>query len=162
MTIPKDIDKIVIQVPRWAVEKKNFDFMLDTLYDLIEDEDSIKRFKNSLTIGFDGYDKDSRDLWEIKEVREYIRGITLKFPHWFYFCSIEDHSLWLILLAQCRLTKIGPGNFKYNSKDASGVKEFLFQSLNDLFKTHNLETEELEIIPKQIENYYSAGKIPTI
>lgn len=162
MTIPKDIDKIVIQVPKWAVEEKNFDFVLDTLYDFIEDGNSIKRFKNSLTIGFDGYDKDPRDLWEIEEVREYIRCVTLKFPYWFYFFCTEDHSLWLILLAQCRLTKIGPGNFKYNPKDASGVKEFLFQSQNDLFKIHNLETEELEIIQKQIENYYSAGKIPTI
>ena len=157
----KDFDKIIIQVPRDAVETEDLDFMLNTLSHLLENQESVKRLRNSLTICFDGYNTDPRDVFEILEIRQYMRAVTQKFPYWFYFCSIEDHTLWLVLLCHCRMSKPTPGNYQFNHDDAYEIMSFLFHHLNQLFIDFKLDETEINGISKKIGEYYSSRRIPS-
>ncbi len=161
-TDPKDFDCIVILIPKSVVEQQDLDFTLSGLDKLLVDEETIRKSKNKLTVGFDGYDDDPRELYEIDEVKDYIRAITVKFPYWFYFFSTKDHSLWVILLAHCRFRKFGPGGAKIENEDARKIMGYLFSKLNDFYRKHNLDESELALISRGVGEYFASHKIPSI
>ena len=45
-----------------------------------------RRYEGKLNIVIDGYLGDPRELYEIREVRDYIAYLDKCFPYWFYFC----------------------------------------------------------------------------
>jgi len=161
-TNPKDFDCIVIFIPKSVVEQQDLDFTISGLEKLLVDEETIRKSKNKLTVGFDGYDDDPRELYEIDEVRDYIQSITVKFPYWFYFCSTRDHSLWIILLAHCRLRKFGPGAAKIETDDAAKIMSYLFSNLNDFYRKHSLDESELVLTSKEVGEYFASHKIPSV
>jgi hypothetical protein len=161
-TNPKDFDCIVLLIPKSVVEQQDLDFTLSGLEKLLVNEETIQKSKNKLTVGFDGYDDDPRELYEIDEVRDYIQAITEKFPYWFYFCSTKDHSLWIILMAHCKFRKFGPGAAKVETKDARKIMAYLFSNLNEFLEKHNLGQSELKSLTKEIREYFSSHIIPTV
>lgn len=161
-TDPKDFDCIVILIPRSVVEQQDLDFTLSGLDKLLVDEETIRKSKNKLTLGIDGYDDDPREVYEIQEIRDYIQAITVKFPYWFYFCSTKDHSLWIILLAHCRFRKFGPGAAKIETGDAGKIMASLFRNLNDFYRKYNLDESELALISREVGEYFASHKIPTV
>lgn len=162
MTNPNDFDAIVILVPRRVVEDLDLDFMLISLQDLTKDIETIRKSKNKVTIGFDGFDDDPREAFEIHEIRDYLKALTIKFPYWFYFCSKCDHTLWVLLLSQCRYKKYGPGGAKVEIEDLKEMMKFLFINLNDFYEKYNLSEFELESLSKEIGEYFANQKIPSL
>jgi len=161
-TNPKDFDCIVILIPKSVVEQQDLDFTISGLEKLLVDEETIRKSKNKLTVGFDGYDDDPRELYEIDEVKDYIQAITVKFPYWLYFCSTKDHSLWIILMAHCRFRKFGPGAAKVETEDARKIMAYLFSNLNEFFNKHNLGESELKSLTKEVGEYFASHKIPSL
>lgn len=57
-----------------------------------------KGAKRSLVITCDGYDDVTDELWEIDEVREFVRGMFDKYPYLFYYIANFDKEIdnWLL------------------------------------------------------------------
>ena len=72
-----------------------------TLRGLFEAPDLAKSFRGRLSMSFQGYDGDPRPLWEISEVRRFVRELDDAFPYWLYFANFDlpwFPTIWLCLL----------------------------------------------------------------
>ncbi len=158
---PKDFDCIVILIPKSVIEQQDLDFTLSGLNKLLIDRETIRKSRGKLIVGIDGYDDDSREVYEILEVREYIQSVTFKFPYWFHFCSTKDHCLWIIFLSHCRFRKFGPGAAKIESEDVVKLMEYLFSHLNGFYRKHNLDESELISISRDVGEYFANPEMPS-
>ena len=162
MINPNDFDCIVFLIPKRVVEEQDLDFMLSVLNKLLVDKHTIRKSKDKVTVGFDGYDDDPREVYEIDPIRDYLQAVTLKFPYWYYFCSKSEHSLWIILMCHCRFRKFGPGAAKVETEDFRKIMASLFINLNEFFEKYNLGEDELKSLSAQIGEYFANQQMPSI
>jgi len=78
------VDFLMLQAARVDVERVDTIEMLTSLKRLLR-KDFAKRFQQRVAIGIDGYDDDTRELFEIPEVRTYMAKLDAEWPYWFYF-----------------------------------------------------------------------------
>jgi hypothetical protein len=99
----KEIQKIIddgekammfYHIPRTEVESKDLrslDKVMNTLHTV------GKGCKESLIITCNGYDDTSDELYEIKEVREFVQAIFKKYPHILYYINSEfEAEKWML------------------------------------------------------------------
>lgn len=53
-------------------------------------------FRNSVMLSISGYDTDTRELFEINEVRHFIQKLVNRVPHLFYFIHFDECFSWVI------------------------------------------------------------------
>lgn len=92
---------ITTSISKTEVETKNFD-NINIFFEI------VKKFgdkvKNKVIITFSGYEKDLREIYEIPEVREYVRLLFERHPYLFYFLSpIDINFLILTSVIYCSL-----------------------------------------------------------
>jgi hypothetical protein len=87
---------VFMHVEREIVEKGST-FEVGKFIKSAEKSGMVYDFFQTLTITFNGYDDDVRELYEIKEVRDWTRKVINTYPQLFYYlnCTFEAH---LILL----------------------------------------------------------------
>lgn len=57
----------------------------------------------------DGYNDDPREIFEISEVRAFIKGLDAQWPYWFFFLSQADDSIKLLESCLCDTIEVIPG-----------------------------------------------------
>ena len=72
-------------------------------------ERRIERLRGRVAVVFHGYSDDSRELYEIPEVRRFCAELDGAFPYWFYFLSAEGVTLGVIACCLCSVAKVRPG-----------------------------------------------------
>jgi hypothetical protein len=85
-------DSLTYFASRDDVESCNINRALEFLVKLLEPR-AAQRFKRRLLFGVSGYDADSRELYQIPEVRSWMRELDLVFPYWFYFLVREPSTM---------------------------------------------------------------------
>lgn len=91
----KSFDFVVLDFDREDIESGNTSSVMDILSQLLE-RDAAIRFCERVDVCCTGYDSDSRELWEIPEVREFVKRLDRQFPYWCYFLSRNGEGLlWL-------------------------------------------------------------------
>lgn len=78
---------------------------LSMLNSLIESPETALKMKENLGISFSGYDKDTREAFEIEELREFIAKLDDEFPYWLFFLSKFDTGLQAIFLSMMPLVR---------------------------------------------------------
>lgn len=58
-----------------------------------------KNAKNSVVFHFEGYDNDPREVYDIPEIREYLRLALKNIPELFYFIGINNYTFAILLNA---------------------------------------------------------------
>ncbi len=100
MTIPKlfvdPFGNSNIFITRPEVEAGDIADTLLTLQSPLDDRRNVLQQQDKIRVFVDGYDNDSRELWDIAEVRAFYRKLDEKFPYWFWFCDKRDVSLKVI------------------------------------------------------------------
>jgi hypothetical protein len=149
-----------ITVSRKEIELGDINKALEKLNKFIEYGFVMKRYCEDIEIAFTGYEKDSRALWEIEEVRNYVRKLDEKFPYWFYFLTKEGAGLHSIV--QCfllpYLTEEGKRN--YHPKQLS---EYLakrgFPAMNYLCGIAGNTEDEIEEMTYRVMNYLTEKRV---
>lgn len=137
------VDKIVLFIPKRIIEANDYSFVLNIFTDVLKDPALIRKFKNQVTIGFDGYDDDPKEVFEITEIRNYIQQLTLKFPYWFYFTNLEDHSFRDLILILCKFDKIHDGwKIKLNHEELDTITVHLLKHLITFYEENRLPEQE--------------------
>ncbi|MGG4553030.1 hypothetical protein [Paenibacillus humicus] len=77
---------MVIAVDRKSVVHMNVNHPLKVLREL---EESESDFKGKVTIMFNGFDDDHRELFKIPEIRRWVSRLVKQKPHVFYFGSVK-------------------------------------------------------------------------
>src|SRR6516162_1713428 len=84
-------DYLVIMASREEVEARDVSRASASLKRLLE-PNNARRLKGKLVFGIGGYDADPRELFEIPEVRTWMRKLDREFPYWFYFLDLGPRS----------------------------------------------------------------------
>ncbi len=81
-------DSIHYAVDRKDIEDGNISHAID-FFRRIEASDALcKKFQGRIELSISGYDTDSRELWEIRNVRKWFKKADPKI-NWFFFCDLS-------------------------------------------------------------------------
>jgi hypothetical protein len=90
-----DFDFVVLNFDRGDIEAGDTSDVMAVLKQLLE-RDAAIRFCEKVDLCCTGYESDSRELWEIPEVRAFVQRLDQQFPYWCYFLSRNGEGLlWL-------------------------------------------------------------------
>jgi hypothetical protein len=150
-----DKDVIIFEISRKQVEDNDISEVLDFLDILSNDLEKSIAVMNKCYLLVSGYDDDSRELYEIKEVVDVIRKLDEQFPYWFFYLNNEPKykGLHLLMCCLCRYTKDANGGIYIDTED---LQKFLlkhFISMNELFKKFNLPQILNDQISTRITSY---------
>jgi len=88
-------DFIVLDFDRGDIESADTGGVMGILTQLLE-RDAAMKFCERVDVCCTGYDSDSRELWEIPEVRAFVQRLDRQFPYWCYFLARNGEGLlWL-------------------------------------------------------------------
>jgi hypothetical protein len=87
------IEPLVVIVRRHDVEAGNTASTLRVLSRLLAGVATVREYRERVDIAFQGYDTDSRELFEIPEVRRFVAALDDSFPYWLYFLTRESTGL---------------------------------------------------------------------
>jgi len=92
------VEPIIIVVTRSEVERRDTSIVMKPLGDLMRSPERARSFRERIDIAIDGYNEDPRELFEIDEVRAFVRELDGHFPYWLYFLSKEYTGLQCVTL----------------------------------------------------------------
>lgn len=103
------IDHLALVVSREEVITQDCSQVLSALNSLLDSPEKAAMFKENVDIGFSGYDEDSRELFEIDEVRNFVFKLDDAFPFWLFFLTKFGTGLQCVFLCLMppHLTKEG-------------------------------------------------------
>src|SRR5438093_866310 len=88
--------------------------------------------RGRLALAFHGYDTDSRELWQVPEVRVFVRALDEAFPYWFYLLDLSSDCLKMIAFCLCRVTTPMRGATAINPADFQVFLERHFKAMNQM------------------------------
>lgn len=92
---------VVLSITRKEIEACDFTSALERLLVLIDTEQNVRRYRESLVIMVQGYDSDPRELCEVPEVRRYFDKLNVEWPHWLWFLYRANGGVSLVLSMLC-------------------------------------------------------------
>jgi hypothetical protein len=95
--IPFSLDPLVLVIGRDEVEAGEVTRMYELLSSLAKTPEQARRYQESIGLAFHGYDDDTRELWEIEQVRSFVADLDEMFPYWLFFMK-QSPSLQCLLL----------------------------------------------------------------
>jgi hypothetical protein len=106
---PAVTDPVILMFSRRQVETCDMDEPLELLRSLTADRGVAIEFCGRISLVVDGYNDDPRELFEIPEVRAYIKRLDQAWPYWFFFLSQADESIKLLESCLCDTIEVVPG-----------------------------------------------------
>ena len=94
-----DGDFVIYQFSRSKVERGDFAHFLG-LYELdrLPKGRPLRDLQGSMVFVVEGYDHDEREIHSIPEIRKFYRAFHDSWPYWFYFCTLEDDAMKMMVL----------------------------------------------------------------
>jgi hypothetical protein len=145
------VDYIAIVISKRQVETSDYSEIVETLKSLLETPIKAKQFKENVDISFDGYDQDTRELFEIPEVRNYIFDLDNQFPFWLFFLSKFGTGL------QCIFYSMMPPFLTSEAKATIFPQKMSEILLNRWFPAMNQICEFVGMNEKEIESLSDRG-----
>ncbi|MCL4852445.1 MAG: hypothetical protein KJZ78_13820 [Bryobacteraceae bacterium] len=93
-----EFEPVIIVVSREEIESRDTSAVLGTLKSCIASTETVQAYFEKVDVAFHGYNEDSRELFEIPEVREYVGLLDDAFPYWLFFLTKSGLGLQCIML----------------------------------------------------------------
>lgn len=139
---------LVTQVTAELIRNKNYSF-IESWYHAFKNCPDAKYHKLILTV--DGYDNDSRELYQIPEVFYYFKTFLEKRPEFYYFLEKEMARWLLVIMANPKpviLLKNRPNDIPINS---DLVKEFIQNVIMGMTKINYVDySDQTEMIEEML------------
>ncbi|PKH88502.1 hypothetical protein CXF79_06335 [Colwellia sp. Bg11-28] len=99
----KEASFVYYVIAREDIEHNEFQFLIDFFKRLQLNDDMCKKSQGHVELMIHGYDHLDTELWEIPEVREWLKQVEPKIKYWFYFIKTEMPCYWLqvMMMAAC-------------------------------------------------------------
>jgi len=106
---PAFSEPVILMFSRQQVESCDVEEPLGLLRRLSADRHTAIEYSGRISLVFDGYNDDPRELFEVPEVRAYIKQLDQEWPYWFFFLSQADESIKLLESCLCNTIEVVPG-----------------------------------------------------
>lgn len=158
----KETDRIIFIVDKSDIEKKNYSQLIMAFARLEVNAELILNLKGKVDVWIHGYDEDKRELYEIKEVKEWLIDVFKKINSWTYFLAMDKTAFFLksLFICHAKVTRITHGKIctiKYE-KSENFILEML-NGLNEFCDKHNISEATNKELTYKLFKYLSEGKI---
>ena len=154
-------DALFFVVSRQDVEAGDLTEILGSLNHLISTTEIARKYRERVDISFEGYDHDGRELWEIREIRDFVYRLDEQFPYWLFF--LDKKLLGLHCLAWCflppDLTEEAQRTI-YPQRLDELLERRWFPALNTLARATGISETELRAISDRSVEYLVNGPTP--
>lgn len=154
-------EPIIIIISREEVEAGDIEPALHIFKQFVASPEVAKSYQEKVDIAFHGYDNDSRELFEIPEVRNYVFKLDDVFPFWLFFLSKRFHDLYALVLCflppyltEKAKTEIFPVRIN------EIMEKRWFPALNYMCGYVGIGDEEIEYLAERTFRYISSGPLP--
>jgi hypothetical protein len=154
--ISAGIDYLNITISKESVLNNDFTEPMNILRQLTSNKSVIEYFRERVDISFDGYNNNREELYEIPEVRNYVKELDNLFPYWLYFLSKNGSGLFVII--KCFLLPFlkPEAEQEINGKKLQDYLEKRgFLAMNHLCELVNISEEENIEMTNRLVNYLS-------
>jgi hypothetical protein len=134
-------DIVTYHIDKEDVEGGDISNALVYIDSLLRTRESLLACAGKVEFFVVGYDKDSRELWEIPEVRIYLSKLNEARPYWFLFQA--ESGFWLQALTSCLLNvkRTERGVEVLDPEKIGALMTQWFEGLNELSNKFVLSTE---------------------
>ncbi|MBU5483332.1 DUF4365 and DUF1817 domain-containing protein [Clostridium sp. MSJ-11] len=143
----KNSDYITLAVTKDEIENESFDFINNFIDGLCRNKEMLLDSKSSLDIFFPEYEEDSREIFQIPEIMQWLKkSIEIGIP-WFYFLNNKWKNAGLSLLfhAYCisaSTMRIERGFLvKFNNDELAKFFEINFYNMNNFMEQNGIDEE---------------------
>lgn len=155
----------IIAISKNEVDTLNYNVILEFIERLSGNGDLLFKSANILDIFFAEYDEDSREIFQIPEIMNWLKySIDIGIP-WFYFLNTttRNSGLHLLITAYCSITNVSFNGkqymINYSPEDMQNFLEKNFDNLNKFMDTHHLSDKLNEEVSERITNYLSEHSV---
>lgn len=154
---PGITDPVIFVITRQQIEAEDLESSLEFLRSLVPSDNPqrIWSLKGRLSLVISGYDADPRELFEIPEVRRYLRSIDEHWPFWLFFLNQVDESIKVVAACLASTVEVAPGLAHI---DPAGLQRFMeraFSAVNFIFETCGFPESENEVLSRGVEQLFS-------
>jgi hypothetical protein len=153
---------VVLQLSRREIEAGLVGDAVDRLLVLTDSDQRARDLAQSLVLEFQGFDADPREVYEIPEIRRFVRALNGQWKDWLHFL-VDDatHQQYLLLMALlCDVDVIRNGaaiSTAYRDlAQVAHVANGLVNALHHLHKRLGVPASRLDAIVQQ----YIASTLP--
>lgn len=94
---------LIFSVSKKTVRRKDVKYHLNLFHKL---DRNAKDYSNSVTLLFEGYDEDPREIYQIPEIREWVKLLLNKVPHLLYYLCDFTESIKMMYLCVAKIKNI--------------------------------------------------------
>lgn len=117
----------VVTIPRSDIEVANIDATLESLNKLVESKEALEASNGSISLLVSGYDKDSRELHMIPELRQYFELVDLtplSEPNGPVNVKFSNDDLRAFLERHFQTMDSAYGKFRFSGKKTPGLRNW--------------------------------------
>lgn len=137
---------VLFSVRREVIESGNIASVLERLHILTDSPRNVSLYKEAMVLSAEGYDDDPRELWEVKEVKDFFKQLVAEWPHWFWFLARNAGmvAMFLNLLCETQTTRTPMGSYTQyiKSREAPITMSSLYERGSQLFKEYGVSDDE--------------------
>ena len=155
-TLP--VEPVVVVVSRKEVEARDVSSVLGALKSCIGSIERARSFFQKVDVAFHGYDHDTRELFEIPEVREYVALLDNEFPYWLFFLTKRGLGLQCIMLCFMPpfLTEEARRTVLPQRLDEL-LSSRWFPAMNQICEAVGFSEHQIEVLTNEVVDYFSNG-----
>jgi hypothetical protein len=149
---------VFVGVPYDEIQSGDVSTVLKILQGFLQNRSAVVNGRARVSLFFEGYDDDPREVFDIPEIRRYAKALDEAFPYLFYFATLGQHggnTLKVLALCLCRVVKVSDGS----KPETNDYAQFLFShitALNELCDRFQLG----DAIKLQVTNEAVAHLVP--
>ena len=133
-----DISIVVILIELESIEKQDVSTTASIFAAMMANKESAVAYSQRVEIMIDGFDEDPRELWEIQEVRHYLRCLLTACPYIMFLAFPEGSMLQVFLAAWVYESELDKNT---QEKRIERFLEITFSSLNQVIHRLALSVE---------------------
>lgn len=158
MTGFAEFEPVVITISRDEVNAQDVSAAFSALKRFTETPDITRRMFERVDVAFHGYDHDSRELFEILEVRDFVYALDDKFPFWLFFLNKQCFGLQAISL--CFLPPYLTPKAKqeeYPKRMDQLLQKRWFPAMNQVCEYAGFTEDQIEDLTERVFVYLTEG-----
>lgn len=162
----KKHERIIFQVPKSEIVEKKYQFVLDGLERIHATSELLIHVKNKVDISIDDYEFDERELFEIPEVKEWIKELYNLSNCWPYLMAMDRVGGFMTIAFICHLNDViknsaEEGNFsvEFNPEEALEFVKLNWHKLNEFSDDNNISEQTNKEISNLLVHYFISNEI---
>ena len=159
---PGIAEPVFLMFSRQQIETGDMGEPLEFLRGLTADPRAALDYCGRISLMVDGYNDDPREIFEISEVRAFLKGLDAQWPYWFFFLSQADESIKVLESCLCETIEVVPG---VTSVDMDQLERSLarhFGAMYHLGESLNLPEAVCEEVAEGILGMFRNAKVERI